>query len=255
MNNKPVPDRLTTKPLIEALVEVKWGSAAEPDQDYPILAGRLYERLQKEYPFIEHLVPQELPIPISMHLVRHRYRIRKDGWPLVQVGPGIVTFNETSNYNWENFRAQVEKVIGATFEAHPNREQLRVNNLLLRYINALEFDYLTGDVLTFLKENLKITMQIPESLFVEGDLGRNPSTFALQLGYSSQKPPGTIVVRFATGQKETKSALLWEINFPSTKQDVPKMPEGFSDWLKGAHELIDRWFFELVRGRLLESFV
>ena len=32
------------------------------------------------------------------------------------------------------------------------------------------------------------------------------------------------------------------------------MPEGFSDWLKAAHELIERWFFELVRGRLLESF-
>lgn len=255
MSKKLVPERLTKKPLIEALVEVKWGSEAEPDRDYPIVAGRLYERLQKEYPFIEHLVPQELPIPITMHLVRHRYRKTKDGWPLVQIGPGIVTFNETTDYAWEIFRGQVEKVIEATFAAHPNPEQLQVNNLLLRYINALEFDYLTGDVLTYLKENLKITTQIPESLFADGDLGKTPASFAFQLGFPSQKPRGTIIVRFATGQKEGKPALLWEINFPSTKQDVPQMPEGFSDWLKGAHELIERWFFELVRGRLLESFV
>src|SRR5262249_8315619 len=119
MNNTRFPERLSKKPLIEALIEVKWGSEAEPDQDYPIVAGRLYERLQKEYPFIEHLMPQELPIPMSMHLVRHRYRRIKDGWPLVQVGPGIVTFNETSGYAWEIFRGQVEKVIDATFEAHP----------------------------------------------------------------------------------------------------------------------------------------
>lgn len=255
MNNKPFPERLTKKPLVEALVEVKWGSEAEPDQDYPILAGRLYERLQTEYPFIEHLIPQEMPIPITMHLVRHRYRKAKDAWPLVQVGPGIVTFNETSGYSWENFRKHVEKVIDAMFEAHPSPEKLRVNNLLLRYINALEFDYLTADVLTFLKENLKITTQIPESLFVDGDLGRNPSNFAFQLGYPSQKPRGTIIVRLATGQKEGKSAMIWEINFPSTKQDVPKMPEGFSEWLKASHELIEHWFFELIRGRLLESFI
>jgi uncharacterized protein (TIGR04255 family) len=255
MNNKPFPDRLKNKPLVEALVEIKWGSQAEPDQDYPILAGRLYERLQWEYPFIEHLMPQEMPIPITMHLVRHRYRKAKDSWPLVQVGPGIVTFNETSGYSWETFRKQVEKVVEATFDAHPSRENLKVNNLLLRYINALEFDYLTADVLAFVKENLKITTQIPENLFVDRDLGINPSNFALQLGYPSLKPRGNLIMRLATGQKEAKLALIWEIKFPSTKQDVPEMPEGFSEWLKGAHELIEHWFFELIRGRLLESFI
>ena len=170
MNNKPFPERLTKKPLVEALLEVKWGSQDDPDQDYPILAGRLYERLQTEYPFIEHLIPPEMPIPITMHLVRHRYRKGKDAWPLVQVGPGIVSFNETGGYSWENFRKDVEKVIGATFDAHPSRENLRVNNLLLRY-KRVGVHYLTGDVLTFVKENLKITTQIPESLFMDGGLG------------------------------------------------------------------------------------
>ena len=53
-------------------------------------------RLQKEYGIIQHVLPESVPVPLSMHFVRHRFRKSKDGWPLVQVGPGIVTLNETN---------------------------------------------------------------------------------------------------------------------------------------------------------------
>jgi hypothetical protein len=41
--------------LVEALVEVRWGEGGHRNPAYPIIVGRLYERLRSDYPEIEDL--------------------------------------------------------------------------------------------------------------------------------------------------------------------------------------------------------
>ena len=87
---------LKNKPLVEAIFELKW-ELEEPtpgikvDKHYKILIGSLYEKIKSDYPYIEQLATSSMPDEISGYIVQHRFRKEENGWPLVQIGPGIVT--------------------------------------------------------------------------------------------------------------------------------------------------------------------
>ena len=94
------PEKLTHPPLIEAILEVRWqlqqqapGVAVDPK--YKLLVGRLYDRLSRDYPFYEPLPTASMPDEMLGYVVQHRFRTADGAWPLVQVGPGLVTLNDT----------------------------------------------------------------------------------------------------------------------------------------------------------------
>lgn len=248
--------RLPKKPLVEALVEIKWGSERDPDDDYPLHVGMLYEKLRSEYPHVHHLIPSSVPVQMTMNMVRHQYRKAENGWPLVQVGPGILTFNETLAYSWIDFRSRVTKVVDASFSVHPKKDALPVKSVLVRYINALDVDYSRKNALTFLMENMQLQIELRESLFKDGNVDRKPRDLLINLGFPSQKPKGVVVVRVATGnlREHDKPVLVWELQFSTTERDLPSLPGGFGEWLDQAHAVIDGWFYGLADGPLLEGF-
>ena len=52
------------------------------------------------------------------------------------------------------------------FDAYPDSDNnLRINWLLLRYIDAVDFDYEKHDIFSFLRENLKMDIKVYEKLF------------------------------------------------------------------------------------------
>ncbi|MCD6239350.1 MAG: TIGR04255 family protein [Thermotogae bacterium] len=91
---------LKNKPLVEAIFEFRW-KLQEPsigvkiDPHYKILIGRMYDRVKDEYPFHEQLPAATMPDEIAGYVVQHRFRKDKDKWPLIQIGPGIITLNDT----------------------------------------------------------------------------------------------------------------------------------------------------------------
>ena len=99
---------LNNKPLVEAIFEVRWDLSPSPtgvpqDPQYDIIVGQLKESLNKELPF-----HARLPIGIISgfnipYQVQHQFRIAADAWPLVQIGPGLMTVNETANYTSEKY--------------------------------------------------------------------------------------------------------------------------------------------------------
>jgi len=71
------------------------------------------------------------------------------------MGPGIMTVNETDRYTWPDFAARCTNAVEGLFNAHPATNELRVEYLTLRYIDAVEVDFAKVSVFTFLRDKMK----------------------------------------------------------------------------------------------------
>jgi len=253
---------LKNKPLVEAILEVRWELAqpiqvsgvpqvATPTADphYRLLLGRLFDRFQKEYPAHEQLPTATLPDEMVGHMVQHRFRAARDDWPLVQVGPGILTLNDTRRYTWIDFQQRAKEAVVRLFDAHPNVSEFRIQGLVLRYIDAVEFHYEEESAFAFLRDKLKVDISLPPTLFEQTGIVHSPRSLSWQATFQCSNPRGGVLVSFATGQKEGKPAILWETTVLSQRDDLPAMPSGFPAWIDAAHEITHDWFFKLIEVR------
>jgi len=251
---------LKNKPLVEAIVEIRWllpdqgipGIAVDPY--YRLLLGRFSERVEKDYPAHEALQTASIPDGMVPHVVQHRFRAAKDSWPLVQLGPGIMTVNDTAGYKWEGFQEKCEKALDQLFEAHPSSENFKIQDIVLRYIDAVAFNLDEENIFKFLREKMKIGLALPDNLFADTKISKNPSSFNWQASFSIKEPEGMITMRFANGVKDDQSSLIWETIVHSSGTQIPKLPDGFSRWLHSAHNVTDDWFFKLIEGELERGF-
>ena len=248
--------QLLNKPLVEAIVELQWHvSPDQGDPHYTLFPGRLYDRVASLYPFHEPLPASIIPQPVIQNIVQHRFRSKENSWPLIQVGPGIVTFNDTEGYTWENFGQQAKELVQNVFQTYPKPEELRITSLLLRYIDAVELGNVRSDVFHFLEDKLKTKIVLPSELFDNVPVDKVPTGFNFRADFAATNPKGSIAVRFATGTRQDKPSLIWETAVHSRGADIPEMPDGFGDWVEAAHRLTDDWFFKLIEGELERGFV
>ena len=251
---------LKNKPLVEAIFEIRW-ELQEPapgmkiDPHYKILIGRIYDRIKNEYPFHEQLPTATMPDEIAGYVVQHRFRKDKDKWPLIQIGPGIITLNDTDGYVWEDFESRIYHLLDVLFDAYPDSDSnLRINWLLLRYIDAVDFDYEKYDVFSFIRENLKIDIKVYEELFKDTGVKGLPLGFDLRFSFPAKKPKGAVHLRFVRGKRKNVDALIWETHVQSVGEDTPKTKDQISSWVIDAHTLTDDWFFKMIEGELLRRF-
>lgn len=249
---------LSNKPLIEAIFEIRWRIRSSVpqrlvDPHYKLLIGGFYERVKDLYRFHEPLPQSTMPDEIANHLVQHRFRFAENDWPLIQLGPGILTLNDTSKYVWADFNEQICNIIDLLFEIHPNTQNLDVQNVLLRYIDADEFDY-SENIFDHLREQMKININLEEDLFESTAVNKLPIGFDSRFTFSCDKPKGTFQVRYASGKKDAKKAIVWETQINSSDLDAPKNAEEIKGWANLAHDLAHDWFFKIIEGPLEEKF-
>lgn len=249
-------ETLKNPPLAEAIFEIKWqlhqsGPGFARDPHYNLLVGRLYDKLEQHYPFHESLPSASIPAEIVAGVVQHRFRTAQGKWPVVQLGPGILTINDTQNYSWEDFRLRVIEGIKALFDIYP--EDLIIENLVLRYINAIDFDF-NENIFLFLKKQLKTEISLYPPLFEESGIQRMPENFDCKFTFDCSSPKATINLRFARGKKRGVDALFWETFITTSSNDIPELPSELENWLESAHNILEDWFFKLVEGDLLRRF-
>ena len=226
----------------------------EADPHYKLLPGRVFDRLQQEYPEHEQLPTASFPDEMLGHVVQHRFRVAANDWPLIQLGPGILTVNDTAKYIWPDFRARALAACRTLFEAYPKSSELRIESLVLRYIDAVDFDYSTEDAFAFLRDKMKVSIALPPDLFGQPDVARTPKHLMWQTMFECRQPSGVVQLRFATGQRHDKPAIIWETTVQSAKNAMPPMPDGFEPWLDAAHKITGDWFFKLIDGELKRRF-
>lgn len=257
---------LKNKPLVEAIFEIRWNMQPNKvqspapvilptsDPHYRLLLGRLFERLQKDYPYHEQLPTANLPDDIVGYIVQHRFRAGKNDWPLVQVGPGVFTVNDTHRYTWTDFQRRTKDAIVKLYDAHPSVADFHIQSLVLRYIDAVEYNYREENAFTFLRDKMKVGISLPASFFQNTGLEDRPRSLLSQATFQCSRPPSSVHISFATGQKEDKPAILWETTVQSVGPDLPDMPDGFPSWIDAAHDVADDWFFKVIDGELYRMF-
>ena len=129
-------------PLLEAIFELRW--ALDDNNDFnkiQFLFEDLYSRFSKEYPFRENIVDATIPLPVLNGQPVRRFRKAENAYPLIQIGPGILTLNSDSkNYLWEDFIGRSEKLINSFFELYPIDNKKMVGPSIV-FLDFFKFDF------------------------------------------------------------------------------------------------------------------
>jgi uncharacterized protein (TIGR04255 family) len=253
---------LKNKPLVEAIFELRWAlqqGQLQPgqfnfDPNFRVLLGRFFDRVSTRFPAHEALPTAAVPEAMTPHMVHHRFRQNANGWPLIQIGPGILTYNQTADYTWKSFFSGVGFATGRLFESYPSAKDFQITTAVLRYIDAYEFDYSSKSAAEFLRRFLKIDVGLPEGLFNE-DINPIPLSLNLQTSFACLNPKATVTLLLSTGQRDEKPAILSDLSVTSTfgteeKFSQDKVPR----WLDAAHAVAHQWFFRLIEGELESKF-
>jgi uncharacterized protein (TIGR04255 family) len=272
MESIPVRHPLANKPLVEAIFEVRWGLGADGrDPGFRIFLGRYYDQVKKTCPVVRDLPISQVPEEMTGHVVRHQFWKAPNTWPVSQVGPGIMTFNETSGYLWDSFRPRLVEVIAALYHSYPtDLAPFTPIQATLRYVDSVEFDPKNnGPLLVFLRERLHTSVEIDRLLFESEDERTdpifssqeertNPLGLNLSVTLRLQKPNGIVTLTIAKGTITEGSrkvpSLIWETSVHSKANNVPNTVEHWQNWIDDAHRVSDRVFFALTRGDLLKTF-
>lgn len=162
--------------------------------------------------------------------------------------------NDTVNYRWTEFEKRINDAVPKLVSAYPKPESLKFEVAMLRYINAVPVDPSRVNVLEFLNSKMKTSLSLPDSIFSDGRIQRNPISLGSHFVFPCESPKGAMQFRFSTGQQKDKLALLFELWFISRGAHVPRIPDGFSAWAEAAHAVIEDSFFKLIEGELEREF-
>lgn len=248
--------QLKNKPLVEALFEVRWTLSGPPgiatDPSYQLLIGQLYGKLRDRFPHHVMLPSAEFPSQFIPFTPQHQFRVASGGWPLVQLGSGLLTVNDTEGYLWDSFFERCRFVVESLFEVYPQSDApLRVAEVSLRYIDA---DLLGNELpLEFLKK-LKICIDVAPELFDNGIVSAEPMGIGLLLTFPLNEPKGILQLTANRGRKGEADAIVWETQVLSRGNDCPQTTSDIAGWLRKAHEITHEWFFKQIEGDLLEKY-
>lgn len=251
---------LKNPPLIEVIAEIRWMlRPSKPvgvlrDPHYKLLPGKMATILQDDYPFLEELPAADMPEEIAANMVQYRFRVGYNKWPLVQLGPGIITVNQLGpDYQWTDLERRIEQAINALFEAHPKATNLKMDRLILRYIDSFPFNFKKKNILDYLDNGLKTSIALDDRLLSSIGISEAPSALDVKLLYKIKKDGAALSTRFASGKVRDKDSLIIETVVQQDGDKVPSNRDSIMRWFAEAHAVTHNWFFTMIEGPILEE--
>lgn len=239
--------KLPKAPLVEIVFELRWSVENKSDlMDAEYLYGDIFAEIKNKFPQRERILPIEIPVELTINKPVYRYRANKNGYPLVQIGPGLLTLNTTANlYEWNVFFNDAKELTKTFIKIFKPEKEKKIN-LSLLYLDFFPFDFNNGDVSKFINENLNITI---EQSFVKNV--KYPKE--INIAYSFDIEQGELKVSLQKGTYKTQNeGLLLQSRINRT----PIQPETnlITEWLNNSHGICSNLFKELTKGQLYESF-
>jgi uncharacterized protein (TIGR04255 family) len=261
-------------PLIEIIVEIKWKL-----QELVSLHARIdphFEEFYKDFGdavtqqgfnFFEPLVPDEIPREFTAGQPLYRFRKKADGYPLFQIGYGLLTVNTapttTEPYTgWDNFIETIKLATKTLFERYPvANKYLKIDHLELKYINAFDKDYGYQQFLSFAKDSLGITIVSTNTPILEA-LDENADFQLSYQGKFKSAPNDIGYIKIYPGAKHDINrsgnripALFAELGMRTHLKETVASQDKIVEWLDKAHGTIsDDWFENLIKGDI-RSFI
>lgn len=239
--------KLSEAPLIEVIFELRWNSTTtESLTKYQYIHGDLYSEIKDSYKYRESLIPNEIPSEVYVNMVAHRFRKSQNEYPIIQIGPGVLTVNTIDDiYVWENFENEILNVVDKFLKVYPFQKSVTVQPIL-QYIDFLEFNFAKENVYYFLRDKLHI--EVNQSFFIpEG----NPKSINLSFAYNTNI--GELVIAFNQGKnKMDKEGIM--IRTMIRAEAIQPLSEEIALWLNAAHEFCSQLFKDMTEGVLYKSF-
>jgi uncharacterized protein (TIGR04255 family) len=238
--------KLKNAPLLEVIFELRWNMADSSHWErYPYLHGDLYSQLKNKYPQRELLVPGEVPQEVMINKPVYRFK-SQNGYPLFQVGPGLITLNTTDDfYEWDDYFAQIKELSNEFFQLYNFGPNEKVSPSL-SYYDFLKLDLEEQDVLGYLSENLniKITQNFHE-------FNEDPNSFNLGIGYKTNLGNFNLRIDAGINKNQEKGLILqFQLNGLQKQPNI----EDLTSWLNDGHKLCSKLFKQLTEGNLFNSF-
>ncbi|BCJ53390.1 hypothetical protein Asp14428_48650 [Actinoplanes sp. NBRC 14428] len=244
---------LPRKPLVEAILEVRWDLDGKPDPAHPLFAGALAGIVASRYPTQERLPAADMPDEFTPHIVKFRMRPKQKPYPLIQAGPGVVTLNTAEEYSWDSYKISAMHLWDSLHEAYPPFNEgaaPRVKNVTLKYINGHPVG--AREPQAFVQDELNTSISLPRGV-TEYETDGSPNGIAVFASYPLRRGDTTGTVRIQNGLSAGIPTMLWELAAEG-KFQIPIDRETFSEWLDYSHDVIEKWFFSLAAGKLLTEF-
>lgn len=260
--------RLPNAPLVEVVFELKWKLAGDDKIPPPFRQDPGYLPCldsfipaMKEFGFPEHKrIQPEASFMTPGYSIEYRFYRRADqGFPLIQIGPGLLAVNESSEYVWSEFK---QRCLGATNRLLSSYPKLRTHPFLpigleLRYVDAFKPSPSAGeDFLNFLSRSTNFNLSLPDHL-TSGSYGAaKAGGINLTFPVKGNKDTNFVMV-VSTGEVSGVQSIILQSSIntslpPSGLGTSPK--KAVARWLEDAHSCTSPFFKAFVKDSLLKHF-
>lgn len=203
---------------------------------HKFISNDFVHRVTKTYPSEIKIFPR----------IKHQYWKKENEWPVIQIGPGILTVNDTEkNYIWSSFSALIMDSINKLADSY--QSEFDISRASLRYIDAVELEAeSSSEKLNFINNNFKVNLINDFSIDSAILKGLNINQTYLLPDKSS--------VNFTISDGRSKrdlSAIAWQSQV--TNSNI-KSIEDIENWLEIAHSVSHELFEKTINTDFYEQF-
>lgn len=262
--------KLPNAPLAEVVFELRWALEGPSDVPVQLRQDPAYSLMSYEFTdrakragFVFRREMSTSPTGPLGHSVHYRFtQDDQSPFPLLQIGPGLFAYNESTNYEWTAFKKSLREALRILLASYPKTKLLRMKpvHMELRYIDTFDVDLLGhNDIARFVNENTNMKIEQNEFLrskhFSEETEGRihlikrlkdAPDTiFSFDAGAGeANNRPG--IVSFTKVIKQAADLELGETPGP--------IMSNITKWADRAHGLTHEFFWDFIGADLMKKF-
>lgn len=242
--------KLSHAPLQEVIFELFWKLPLDEsgfpfDPVFELAQGVFASRIKRSFPLRRRTLPEDFKLRIYPKPV-HQFWKEELTWPVVQLGPGILTVNDTDvNYVWKgNFQKNIKTAIRVLRESYG--PGMKLERARLQYIDAVEFDPKAESAVAFIDRNLNVGLRnqfktLGKSRGVritqEFDLKRN-SRLLLNIQSGTHNKTGQPAIIWTTAVEKSEGLSFGNLNA----------------WLEFAHQITSDTFVNMLNTDFYASF-
>ena len=262
--------KLPNAPLLEVVFELRWALEGPADiavqlrhdPAYPLLAFEFTEKAKAQGFIVRREIAPSPPGPLG-HSVHYRFfQDENSPFPIWQIGPGIFAYNESTSYEWSEYKKSLRTALQALLASYPKSKALKMRPvyLELRYIDSFGPELLGhADLSRFLSNDTNFVIKpndfLKSSVFTDPIEGRmilsrrlkrdKQSSFRIEVGTGqANKRPAVLVVSKVIKESE-------DINLGSNSRSIIA---NVTRWADAAHELTHKFFWDFVSDALMKTF-
>lgn len=253
INYPSMVKKLPKAPLQEVIFEVRWALDLNPetrhfqDNGYDLAVGKFAGYIEDQFPIEVKKIPDEF-MGYLPHQPVHQFWSAERTWPVVQLGPGIMTLNDTDkNYIWEDtFYPCLKEVLNQLSRAYAKNKTLNFMTYTLRYIDVVKIaDYDFENWPSFIQKNLNFTFE--NQFDARGLL----TQFNFQQTFEQEDGSG-LKISLANGKNHKQEPVfIWQIEMTQTKKvDLNALLE----WVETSHKITSQAFHDVCKMEFYDSF-